>query len=269
MNSSVRWIAAAAAALLIAVLGFAVLGRTSDSGVGGAPATPSPSPSPSTAVGPTPTATPRWDDPYIGPCGETGCGGPLTAGTYTSTGLKPAVTYTLTSPWVNLRDWSAFFQLYPDTPANRALAAAGDYAPYILILPGPVMVSPSAACQEEITTPLSDEIEVDAAGFAEYLASRDGLSVTEAIPVTVSGLIGKQIDVSVEPGWTGCLPGTPFGRTTAQTDGFRYLVLDTRNGDSLMIGLWAPTDFGSFLEGAMPIVESFQFDLSQEPSPLP
>ena len=269
MNGSFRWIAAAAAVLLIAVVGFAVLGRTSDSGVGGAPATPSPSPSPSTAVAPNPTASPSWDKFDVGPCGETGCGGPLTAGTYTSTGLKPAVTYTLTSPWVNLRDWPEFFQFYPDTLDNRALAAAGNYAPYILILPDPVMVSPSAACQETITTPVSDEIEVDAAGFAEYLASRDGLTLTGPMPVIISGQTGLSIDVGIEPGWTGCLPGTPFGRTTAQTDRLRYVVLDTVNGDSLMISLWAPTDFDQFLTDAMPIVESFEFDLTQEPSPSP
>ncbi|HSL34163.1 MAG TPA: hypothetical protein VK871_10975, partial [Candidatus Limnocylindrales bacterium] len=131
----------------------------------------------------------------------------------------------------------------------------------ILILPGPTMVSPSAACQEEITTPLPDEVEVDAAGFAEYLASREHLAA-EPIAVTLSGLTGQQIDVGLETGWTGCLPGTPFGRTTLQTDQLRYVVLDRPDGDSLMISLWAPTRFDSFLAEAMRIVESFEFDFA-------
>jgi hypothetical protein len=197
-----------------------------------------------------------------GRCGLFGCGGPQTAGTYASKALNPPVTYTLTTKWVNLRDWGEFFQLYPDTLANRALAARGEYAPYILILPGPTMVSPSAACQEEITTRPPDEVEVDAAGFAEYLASREHLLAAERIAVTLSGLTGQQIDVGLETGWTGCLPGTPFGRTTLQTDRLRYVVLDTPDGDSLMISLWAPTKFDSFLAEAMPIVESFEFEFA-------
>ena len=44
MNGSLRWIAAAAAVVLIAVVGFAVFGRPTDSGIG-SPATSSPSPS--------------------------------------------------------------------------------------------------------------------------------------------------------------------------------------------------------------------------------
>ena len=61
MTSTVRWTAAAAAVLLIAVVGFSVLGRPSDSGVG---ASPSPSPSPSGSAGagdPIPTELQaRW-----------------------------------------------------------------------------------------------------------------------------------------------------------------------------------------------------------------
>lgn len=49
--SSLRWIAPVAAVLLIALVGFAVLGRTSNSGVGGPAASPAPTPVPSQSVG--------------------------------------------------------------------------------------------------------------------------------------------------------------------------------------------------------------------------
>jgi hypothetical protein len=49
-NDSIRWIAAAAAVLLIAAAGFAVLGGTSTPGVAGPPASSSPTPAPSSSV---------------------------------------------------------------------------------------------------------------------------------------------------------------------------------------------------------------------------
>jgi hypothetical protein len=259
MNSSFRWITAAAAVLLIAVVGFAVLGRPSDAGVGGGPATPSPSPS--TAVVPSASGTPPWDDQPR--CGDIGCGGPLTAGTYTSTGLQPPVTYTLTTPWINVRDMRYFFVLYPDTPANRALAARGSSSQSIVILPDPTMVVWDEGCPDERA---SAALELDAAGFAEDLASWDGLSVTEPIPVTLSGLSGQQIDVSLGPGWTGCLPGSAGGLPPAQTP-FRFVVLDKPDGKTMMIVLVAQADFDSFVAEAMPVVESFEFDLGPAASP--
>ena len=261
MNGSLRWIAAAAAVLLIAVVGFAFLGGRSGSGVGGPQPTPSPSAS-SAAVVPSPT--PAWDTSQT-LCGETGCGGPLTAGTYTSTGLKPAVTYTLNSPWVNQRDWAQFFMLYPDTPANRTLAASGGYPPYILVLPGPNTVSPSRGCAESAT----DEVEVDAAGLARYLAEQDGLVTTTPIPVRMSGMTGLQVDVTPGSTWTGCLPGAPLGETVSPTDGYRFIALDSPDGHMLLIRLRAPAGFDTFTAAAGPTVNSFEFDFSQVPSPSP
>ncbi|HET9757435.1 MAG TPA: hypothetical protein VFP66_13085 [Candidatus Limnocylindrales bacterium] len=258
MNTTFKLATAVAAVAIVAVFGYNLLPRGS-SGIGELAPTPSPTASPTAS----PTSTPPWDAPRPGPCGERGCGGPLTAGTYTSKSLNPAVTYTLTADWVNLRDWPDFFQLYPDTPENRMLAAAAQYPPHILILPA-TMVSPSAACAGE--SPSSDETEVDAARFVEFLTTRENLAATGPVPVTVGGLTGQQIDASLEPGWTGCLPGAPLGESLTQRDRIRYIVLDTPDGGSLMIRLRAPTDFDAFVAEAMPIVESFEFDLGPTPS---
>jgi len=263
MNTIFKVGAALAAVLVVAVVGWNLLPGGSP-GIGG-PVSPSPSPSVTPSVAPASAATPPWDSISTrSPCGLLGCGGPLTAGTYASKAFQPAVSYTLTDRWVNLRDWPEFFQLYPDTLASRALAAADKYPPYILILPGPTKVSPSAPCAGEGT--VSDEVEVDAAGFTDFMASRQRLAVSEPVSLTLSELTGRQVDVGFKPGWTGCLPGTPIGMTHVQADRFRFIVLDTPDGKSLLIAVWSPTDFDTFLAAAMPVVQSFQFATRPSPS---
>lgn len=252
VNSSVKPLILVASVVVIAIAGVAIVSRPSGLGMGGIPS-PSSSPSPS----PTPTATavasatPPWDESGTGQCGTFGCGGPQTAGTYASRALNPPVTYTLTTNWVNIRDWPEFFQLYPDTLANRAVAAAGGYPPYILILPA------GATC---LGDPPTDAIAMNASQFVEFVGTRQGFTTSEPIPVALSGLSGRQIDVEIEPGSTGCVPGAPIGEEPTPTERVRFVILDRPSGDSLMIRLRAATDFDAFVEEAMPVVESFRFD---------
>jgi hypothetical protein len=264
VNTYLKPIVAIAAVLAVAVAGFALLSQPSGPTVGVTAPTLSPSPS----VASSPTPTPAWNRYPLCGSGDPPCGGPLEAGTYTSQGFEVPVTYTLTTPWVNTSDWPDYFILYPDTPANRALNADPDAVgngggPYILMTPTAV-VSPSDACSENAP----DATRVNANGFRDFLDSRDGLSVTGAGPgaITLSGLSGQQFDVDIAPGWTGCLPGINHEIPPTTTDHLRYIVLD-RGGDSLVITLWAPTKFQRFLSEAMPIVESFQFDLGPDASP--
>jgi hypothetical protein len=254
MNTTFKLATAVATMAIVAVVGYNLLPRGS-TGMGGPAPTPSPTASPTTTPTASPISTPPWDAARPGSCGQLDCAGPLRAGTYTSKALNPAVTYTLTADWVNLRDWPEFFQLYPDTPANRALAAAGQYPPHIVILPGPIRVSPSAACA-------GDSTEVDAARFVEFLTTRQNLATTGPVPVTVGGLTGQQIDASVEPGWTGCLPHALLDESLTPQDRIRYIVLGTPDGGSLMIRLRALTDSDAFFAEAMQIVEGFEFDVA-------
>jgi len=98
------------------------------------------------------------------------------------------------------------------------------------------------------------------------MASRQRLAVSEPVSLTLSELTGRQVDVGFKPGWTGCLPGTPIGMTHVQADRFRFIVLDTPDGKSLLIAVWSPTDFDTFLAAAMPVVQSFQFATRPSPS---
>jgi hypothetical protein len=162
-------------------------------------------------------------------------------------------------PWVNNEDWPEFFMLYPDTSENRALAAGDDgFAPYIAIAPY-IIVSPSGGCPPNDAP---DGVDVDVAGLAEYLATRDDVVMSDPVIVTIGGLSGQQIDVGLEPGSAGCLPGPNDEDSTS--DHYRFIVLDRTAGSSLFIKLSpALTDLDSFLAAAMPVVESFQFDTGQ------
>jgi hypothetical protein len=260
VNGSIKQLAAIAAVIAIAVAGVALAVMPSGPNVG---RIASPSLAPTSTPSPAPTVA--WDNSPE--CGVKGCGGPLTAGTYTSTGLQPPVTYTLTTPWVNVSDWPDFFMLYPDTNANRDLAAAGasagDYAPYILIQPGALRVPSRTACGIPRSKTGLSNVETDVAGFIAGLRAEDGLTVSFNEPPTVSGLNGVSIWVTPEPGWTGCLPGTPFEEHTAKHEGFGYLVFNTPDSTSLLITIWernAP--YQPFLQDAYHIVESFEFDLT-------
>ena len=59
----------------------------------------------------------------------------------------------------------------------------------------------------------ADTTEVDAAQFVEFLTTRQNLATTVPVRVTVGGFTGQQIDVSLEPGWTGCLPQALVGES--------------------------------------------------------
>jgi len=264
VNANVKPILAIAAVFVVAVAGFALLSQPSSPSMGVTAPTLSPSPS----VAPTPPPSPAWNRyPLCGP-GDPPCAGPVGPGTYTSQGFAVPVTYTLTTPWVNTSDWPDFFVLYPDTPANRALHSSSDAdgsggAPFIFM--GQAAVSPSDSCADEAP----DTIRVDANGFRDYLESRNGVSVTGTKSITLGGLNGLQLEVTSGPGWLGCLPGTYIPDRRGMTDHLRYIVLDLPSGESLVISLWDPVDLDRFLAQAMPIVESFEFDLSELPSPLP
>ena len=268
VNAYLKPLLVVAAALVIIVGGLAIVARPSGSSVAGTVSSSSP-PSPSPSLVPSPTPTPAWDDGAQ--CGEHGCGGPQGEGDHTSVSLGPTLTYTLTSSWVNVRDWPDYYMLYPDSSANRASFVSGGSPPHILVLPGQVEVSPTARCEGD---PTSDEVPVDAAGFASALAARDGLQTTEPVPVVVGGLTGLQLDVGLAPdGPTGCAvdtPVLPLGETIAVNDRYRIIILDVPGRGTVLIRLWAPAaDFTTFLAEAMPVVRSFEFDFSQPSSPAP
>lgn len=277
MNPAVKIGAAVAAVLVIAIVGWNMLPGPS-TGSGGPAATPTPTSSPAASAAPTPVPTAPWwvglNRSGIRECGQApgvpyGCAGELAAGTVTSGGLDPALTYTVPSGWVNSRDWAKYYVLFPDTPANRSAVANGGDAGIVIVIGEPTVPVANVDCSG---TPQTG-VGTTAAEIAAALVARDGLVTGTPKAVTLSGLTGQQLDVSLEPGWTATCPADPatpavplIGEVipvvvTAEHP-YRLILLDTPDGGNIAIELLANTAaaFEPSLAAAMPIVETFEFD---------
>jgi hypothetical protein len=264
MNSSIRWIAAAAAVILVAVVGFAVLSRPSDSGVGGPAPTASPSPAPSPSPPPSGSPAAMWPD-WLTEDHDRNAAGILPAGR-NSTRYFPSPSFSFTVPagWVNAQDsFDGWYYLFPDSPANAAeFALSQDPAQDMLVTitqtPEGLGVCPGAAAPAPSGP--------TAAQIAEVLLATDGLSTTESVPVTIGGLSGLQMDVQIDPTWTGTCPLDPQDPPTKDYKDVRtrFIVLDLPDERNVLIvinSLYAK-DFEPFLAEAMPIVESMEFDVT-------
>ncbi len=249
----------------------APLGQGTPGGEGSAPsrsAVPTVIVSPPTSPAPS-AAAPWWLLGMRQICGyatmEYGCAGELASGTHTSGSLQPAITYTVPSGWVNYADWRAYFALLQDTLATRAGLSNYRYVRSIVVITDDVRVA-SSDCQPG---KWEGEGVTSATEIAAALAAREGLETTEPISVTVGGLLGLQLDVGLEPGWTGSCPQDPtipavpsVANQVAQGDDrHRLILLDEPDGGNIAIMLYADhaADFEPFVAAAMPIVDSIDF----------
>ncbi len=102
-----------------------------------------------------------------------------------------------------------------------------------------------------------------AAEMVAAIVDNEALATSVPVDVTIGGLTGKQVDVQLDPGWTDTCPGDPptFDLGDGRSRGF---LLDTPDGRVLVIFVGSLHSDGheAFLAEAMPIIESFQFDLN-------
>lgn len=184
------------------------------------------------------------------------CLGPLDAGTYTTKSFAPAVTYTVPDGWTNLEDLSGNFLL--EMPNDTR---------YLAIFQN---VRAPAECEETWADGVGTSID-DIAG---WLTNHPGLATTEPKPVTVGGLEGIYVDISLDPEWTvTCpysdgLPIVPFiiGDGVSQVHhvilpGFeeRLYLLDW-NGKNVAIEVGPEgTSLEKYLNDVLPIIESLKF----------
>jgi len=256
VTTNLKLLIAAAAVIVIAVGGIALLGRPSASM--GSPSVP-PSVSPPTSPSPSPTTAPSaravfpswWSTDNASGTAA----GILPAGNWTTRSFAPGFAFTVPEGWVNSGDELGFYGLFSDTPANQAEFAASEALADAIIM-GP-RDSPYFVC---------DAWEDHRGSSAEMVASmvaNEALATSEPIDVTIGGLTGKQIDVRLDPAWTERCPGDP--PTADLGDGrTRGILLDApdRGVIVIVVGSLHSADHDAFLAEAMPIVESFQFDLS-------
>jgi hypothetical protein len=257
----VKYAAAVAAVILVAAFGFARFGPSSDSNVGSTaspPISPSPIPSASPSTAPSTSAVfPSW----FTPSESSAAAGILPAGNGTTRSFAPGFTFTVPDGWVNSSDEISFYGLFPDTPANQAQdAASGAFANEIAIN---IASSPWFVCDA-----WEDNQGATAAEMVDSIVANEALATSEPIDVTIGGLTGKQIDIRLEPGWTGSFPGVAPTLDLGDMR-TRGILLDSPDHGVIVIFVNSLQSAGheAFLAEAMPIIESFEFDLGPEASP--
>jgi hypothetical protein len=248
VNAYAKLAVAAAAVLIVAVVGYTLLpGRST--GVGGPAPTASPTAAPTTPSSSTSTSAifPAWFTPES----SSGGAGILSSGSQTSRSFKPAFTYNVPEGWVNSLDVPIAYVLFPDTPVNKAeYALSGDTAQSIFMVS---VKSPYFFCESwEVT-------RGTAAERVAFLAASDAFAVSEPVDITIGGLTGKQVDVRVDPDWKETCPGDPPGLDHRDARARAYLLDGPSGAFVIFVGSSHAADHEAFLAKATPVVESFKF----------
>jgi hypothetical protein len=224
--TATKMAAGLAAVLVIAVIGIALILRPSGSKVGAS----------STTAAPTPSAAFPSGYP-ISPL--------LPAGNHATKFFTPRFTFTTPEGWINDSDSPDVYTLFPDTPANRAeFARTGDTAQGIAV--ASQLARPYFVCES-----WEDNRGATAAAMAAKVASNPALLAT-VTDVAIGGLMGKQVDVRLNPNWTQSCSGDPPGTDLSGARG-RGFFLD-RPGSPVLVIL-APTDVAE----AQAIIQSIVF----------
>jgi hypothetical protein len=193
------------------------------------------------------------------------CFGPLEQGTYTSQRFEPALTFTVPVGWNNPYDTRGSFDLW--TPGwSDGWEDPDDPGIYVFDHPGLSLfrdVRPREGCSDGVyATVGTSAIEV-----ATWVAAHPGIAEGAPSPVEIGGLSGYQLDVSIAEKWQSC----PIDGAQATVPLFdqlslikhpgyatmRLIVLDLPDGGNVLIEI-----DGKQVDAAMPVVRSFEFDLS-------
>jgi hypothetical protein len=206
---------------------------------------------------------PGLSTPKASPTAAPGSPGPaaLPAGTYASQVFKPTVTFTLPDGWMVGADSTPYFQLLPVTSDVVGIHLFRDAK----------AASQDPSCPD---TPAAG-VGSSAKELVEWIRGRPGLVVTEPTPVTVGGLSGQRIDVSIKDGWTASCPfaggaatvpllvegGGGYRWVVAGNERLRLDILDGPGGGTVIVDVDAfdGTLMDQLLTLATPIVESFSF----------
>ena len=193
------------------------------------------------------------------------------------------LTYTVPEGWTNSHDFQAGYWLEPTDWHDALVASKGNIDDHsrptgngIYVMSGPVAALQDADCSTGLADPSVGETAADLVAF---LTHHPALDVSAVKPVTIGGLAGTMVDVTLKPTWTSSCPGSTVpiaalftlrnGTTTtvwndtatvgAAAD--RYIVLDIGGGRPVVIQVSSPSAaaFGPLIASAMPIVESFRF----------
>jgi len=269
LNAYLKPLVAVAATILIAVVGFNMLGgpRTNSNVAAPNPspsatASPTPTPSPSPASTPEPTSTPvASEDPYACDPDRT-CSGLLPAGDHTSGSFSVPFTFTTPAGWVNRVDIPRAYRM--DTDAG--------IAPQITVMSKIAIAEQNAACDPIAKAGAGNSVQ----DIVDFLGAHPGLDTTKPVPVTVGGYKGQSIDIAVAKTWTATCPDkigpfvllltdteTPAGRALGYEsfETARWDIIDV-NGETVIIArLHGSADglLDQAAAAAQPIIDSIKF----------
>ena len=208
------------------------------------------------------------------PVADDFCLGDLEAGDYASQFFDPfvgpgeswaprfgVVQYVVPEGWANASDWPTTFQLQP----------AGTEPTTSITLYANVAVVSDDHCAD---TP-DPAVGRSARAIADWLASAPGLVATAPEAVTIGGLSGHRIDITLDPAWTETCPfsaGAPIRGVFADGSGFhwtigpgtrsRLFLLDLGDGRAFLVDIEARTGAtdDAFIAEATSVVESFAIE---------
>jgi hypothetical protein len=265
MNAYLKPLALVAATILVAFLGFNLVGgfkTNSDVAAPSPSATPSPAPSatptPSTAATPLASSAAYACDP-----GKT-CSGLLPAGDHTTGSFSVPFSFTTPEGWVNRADISHAYVV--DTGVGIA-------AP-ISVLSKIVIVEQTPACSPTAKSGAGDSVQ----DIVDLVRTHPGLDAVDPVAVEIGGYRGQSIDFTVAPSWTTFCSNlddtgafvlllTDSGVPAVQNVGYtaaqlvRWDIIDV-NGETVIIERVTSSYGGKFEEAAaaaQPIIDSIKF----------
>lgn len=186
------------------------------------------------------------------------CLGQLAPGTYTTRVFSPDITYTVPSGWVNGED----------LPGNFLLQLEGD-ARYLGIYNG---IAAPDECAERPAPRVGRSVEA----LSQWLTEHPGLEATEPRPVSVGGLDGVYLDLSLADSWTKACPysdgqpavpfiigGGPSSLHHVILPGFEErLYLLEHAGSNVAIEVGAEGGgLEDYLADVVPVIESLRFGI--------
>ena len=137
----------------------------------------------------TPVGHPTCPNPHGG-----SCLGPLAAGDYQTTTFKPQLNYTVPDGWTNMEDLPGNFWLFQQQDSQEG-ARGGSYLG---------IYSNVHAAAIDCTEAWQGGVGTTPADLVAWYQTVPGLIVSEPIAVTVGGLDGLQVDLSLAPGMDTC-----------------------------------------------------------------
>lgn len=206
------------------------------------------------------------------------CLGDLEPGIHRSTVFTPFVpaaswqydygqlTYTVPAGWRNIADCAWCYVLeQQDAPVNTNINVWSEVVPH--------------AQGDQCSTAPEPGVGRTADEIVSWLTALPGLVTTTPEPISIGGLEGTMVDLSVSPTWTASCPyayspDLPLVSTFSDPiagDGFdwniqgdgrtRIIALDLGDGRALIIDIEAQNkaDYDALLPGAMEVVNTFSF----------